>query len=69
MLSNDESLTYARGVAAALRVIGPASRQQVHGMLRGLHLSPLDADEVIVLATAVGLLVEDSRDPRFLRVP
>jgi hypothetical protein len=56
--------TYAKGMAAALRVIGATPQEQVHGMLAALHLLPNERRAVIDYALANGLLVADGRHLR-----
>jgi hypothetical protein len=60
VLDEKELGTYAKGMAAALRVMGPKPRGEVLGMLRGLHLAEETAAAVIDLGLACGLLVEDA---------
>jgi hypothetical protein len=56
--------TYARGIAGALRVIGPTPRDQVLGMLAALHLLPHEGQAVIEYAVANGILGVDGEDLR-----
>jgi hypothetical protein len=62
MMDEVETDTYARGIAAALRIIGPTPRPKVLGMLYGLHLSEAEAENVITHALARRLLVRESED-------
>jgi hypothetical protein len=60
---------YAKGIAAALRMIGPTPREQVIAMLRGLRLSETDAHAVTSYALDHGLLEMDLDGSRVLRAP
>lgn len=62
MMDEIETDTYARGIAAALRIIGATPRPKVLGMLHGLHLGEAEAEEVIVYAIDRGILIEEGED-------
>ena len=50
--------TYARGMAGALRTLGPTSYDDVVGMLRRLDLSEEEAHAVIVFGIGHRILAE-----------
>lgn len=54
-----ELTTYAAGMSAALRVLGPTPPDQVLAMLRGLRLSADEAVEVIAFGLTEGILAQD----------
>jgi hypothetical protein len=56
--------TYAKGIAGALRVIGPTPREHVLGMLAALHLLPPEQNEVVDYALASGILAAQGNDLR-----
>jgi hypothetical protein len=58
-MDREDLVTYSRGMEAALRVIGPTSRDRVLGMLRGLHLTEEEAEAVIELGLAQGFLIRE----------
>jgi hypothetical protein len=59
MLDERELATYAAGLAAALRVIGPTPRDRALEMLGRLRLGEADAAVVIAHGVLHGLLIED----------
>jgi hypothetical protein len=58
-MEDPDLATYAKGIAGALRVIGPTPREQVLGMLAALHLLPVEQVAVIDYALANGILAAD----------
>ncbi|MFT3765280.1 MAG: response regulator [Minicystis sp.] len=66
VMDPDEIVTYAKGIAAALRVIGPTPRDRVLAMLRGLDLDEGDAVVVLDYAVGQGIL---AADVEHVRVP
>lgn len=50
--------TYARGMSAALVVLGPMPRGQVAAMLCGLEITEHDAEAVIAHGIAERILIE-----------
>jgi hypothetical protein len=56
MIPRDELWTYAHGITAALRVIGPVPREQALGMLRALQLSADDAEAALAYAIEGGII-------------
>jgi hypothetical protein len=63
-MEDAELATYAKGIAGALRVIGPTPRGQVLGMLAALHLLPREQHAVVAYALANGILGADGDDLR-----
>ena len=59
MLDERHLATYATGVAAALRVIGPTARTEVFGMMRSLDLADDEAAAAVSYALANGILVAE----------
>ncbi len=59
VLDHKDQATYAEGLAAALRVLGPTPRAHALGMLHGLQLGEQEALEVLAFAIACRLLMED----------
>lgn len=59
VLDERELATYANGVAAALRVIGPTPRADVLAMMRALHLTEVEVVEVVAYALDHGILDAD----------
>lgn len=58
MMDEAELMTYARGMAAALRLLEPTTRVQVVGMLHGLELNQDQAQAVIAFGLARGIFFE-----------
>lgn len=56
VLDNREKTTYGRGLAAALRVLGPTPRADALGMLHALRLSEEDAAGVLAHSLELGIL-------------
>jgi len=56
LVEEAELATYAKGMAAVLRVLEPTPRQPVHDMLPGLHLLPREQQAVVEYALANGIL-------------
>ena len=69
MLDERDLFAYARGVARALRVMGPTHRDEVLDILRRLNLCEQEAREALRFALARHILEEDDamlsvpRDP------
>jgi hypothetical protein len=59
-----ELATYAKGMAGALRALGPTPREQVHGMLAGLHLLPHEQQAVVEYGLANGILCAEGDNLR-----
>ena len=59
-MEETDATTYARGMAGALRVLGPTPRASVLGMLRGLGLDDDGAVVVVAFGLAQGILAEDA---------
>src|SRR6185369_17609135 len=62
MLDHSDLATYARGMAAALRVMGATPRAHVLGMLRSLQLTEEEAEAAIRHGLALGVLHEEGDD-------
>ncbi len=58
MLDEQDLTTYARGMAGALKAIGPTPRDQVAAMLRALQLTEDEAHAVVAHGLRHGILVE-----------
>jgi hypothetical protein len=56
--------TYAKGMAGALRVIGPTPRERVLAMLAALDLLPHEPPVVVEYALANGILIAEGDDLR-----
>jgi hypothetical protein len=61
-MDDKDRATYAEGLAAALRVLGPTPRTHVLGMLRGLQLGEQEALAVLSFALDYRLLLLDGTD-------
>jgi hypothetical protein len=59
VMDDRDHATYAAGLAAALRVLGPTPRTHAIAMLRGLQLGEQEALAVLAFGLAHNLLVED----------
>lgn len=68
MLDDSELTTFAKGMAAALRVLEPATHDQVAGMLCALGLTQEEARAVIAHGLARGIFV-DGDEHIFAAVP
>ena len=59
VVDEDDLRSYATGMAAALRVMGPFRRGAVLGMIRGLGLAETDAEDVLTFALSNEIPVAD----------